>query len=153
MVHKLGGYLCLPQRGRGTAERWMRRTGFRSPYGCQFLKILVYQEKLHPKKPACGSPQPSRLRRATFPAGEGKENGFQITIRVSVPQNSFLSRKTTPKRKPHVALLIRHGYAVPPSPPGKAKGCGCLTYKPKCNHSAEVYIGFLRGVATPCRTL
>ena len=35
----VGPLLCLPQRGRGTAKRWMRRASFRSVSGMIFLGV------------------------------------------------------------------------------------------------------------------
>ncbi|MBQ7911338.1 MAG: hypothetical protein IJ363_11225, partial [Clostridia bacterium] len=35
----VGPFLCLPQRGRGTAKRWMRRANYGSVSGMIFLGV------------------------------------------------------------------------------------------------------------------
>ena len=71
----VGPFLCLPQRGRGTAERWMRRASFRWASGVISLglsKVFAYTRMK--TKPALLI---HHLRWSPFPAGEGSRETYR----------------------------------------------------------------------------
>ena len=86
--------LCLPQRGRGTAKRWMRRASFRSVSGMIFLGVsrgfrIHPYEKTNPLSSSTtyGGP-PSPLGKAH---GETRRSTPICQIMRSISHRKFLT--------------------------------------------------------------